>query len=176
MGSSTMGYEIAGGWGAAMAREQGEVFVMLGDGSYLMMNADIYSSVLSGHKMIVVVCDNGGFAVINRLQTFKGNRPFNNLIRDCKVKEPVFVDFAAHAAAMGAATRRVSGLTELDEALEWARGQDRTCVIAVQVAQNRWTPGDSWWDVGVPEISERAEVRAAYAEHVAERKRQRYGV
>ena len=107
MGSSTMGYEIAGGWGAAMARESGNVFVMLGDGSYLMMNSDIYSTVLTGHKMIVIVCDNGGFAVINRLADVKGNRPFNNLIADCRVKAPFAIDFAAHAAAMGAVSRRV---------------------------------------------------------------------
>src|SRR6202044_1527859 len=92
MGSSTMGYEIPGGWGAAMANSDRDTFVMLGDGSYLMMNSDIYSTVLTGHKIIVVVCDNGGFAVINRLQNGKGGVSFNNLIRDCRVKEPFAVD------------------------------------------------------------------------------------
>jgi 3D-(3,5/4)-trihydroxycyclohexane-1,2-dione acylhydrolase (decyclizing) len=176
MGSSTMGYEIAGGWGAAMAREQGEVFVMLGDGSYMMMNSDIYSSVLTGHKMMVIVCDNGGYAVINRLQTFKGNKPFNNLIRDCRVKEAFSVDFAAHAAAMGAAARKVEALSDLKPALEWAREQDRTCVLVINVASDRWTPGDAWWDVGVPEISDRQEIQSARADHMKGRDSQRVGV
>jgi len=176
MGSSTMGYEIAGGWGAAMARPDGEVFVMLGDGAYLMMNSDIYSSVLTGHKMTIVVCDNGGFAVINRLQVFKGNKPFNNLLRDCRVKEVVRMDFAAHAAAMGAAARKVENLAELPTALDWAREQGRTVVLWIAVAEDRWTPGDAWWDVGVPEVSDRDEIRAARADHVAGRTRQRVGV
>jgi 3D-(3,5/4)-trihydroxycyclohexane-1,2-dione acylhydrolase (decyclizing) len=176
MGSSTMGYELAGGWGAAMAREHGEVFVMLGDGSYMMMNSDIYSSVLSGHKMTVIVCDNGGYAVINRLQTGKGNKPFNNLIADCRVKEPFSVNFADHAASMGAAVRRVDGLAQFEDALLWARKQTRTVVISIDVASNRWVPGDAWWDVGVPEVSEREQIRAARAEHVEARKRQRNGV
>lgn len=176
MGSSTMGYEIAGGWGAAMARPEGEVFVMLGDGAYLMMNSDIYSSVLTGHKMIVVVCDNGGFAVINRLQVFKGNKPFNNLLRDCRVKQVVRMDFTAHAAAMGAAARSVENLAELPKALDWAREQDRTVVLWINVADDRWTPGDAWWDVGVPEVSERDEIRAARSDHMKGRAQQRVGV
>jgi TPP-dependent trihydroxycyclohexane-1,2-dione (THcHDO) dehydratase len=93
-----MGYEISGGWGAAMANPDRDTFVMLGDGSCLMMNSDIYSTVLTGHKIIVVVCDNGGFAVINRLQNREGGVSFNNLIRAGRVKEPFAVDFAAHAA------------------------------------------------------------------------------
>ena len=97
-----MGYEIAGGWGAKMATPDAEVIVMVGDGSYLLMNSDIYSSVLTGHKLIVVLCDNAGFAVINRLQNFKGVPSFNNLLRDCRIKSLVRVDFARHAEAMGA--------------------------------------------------------------------------
>ena len=100
-GYSCMGYEISGGWGAKMAMPDREVIVFVGDGSYLMMNSDLYSSVLSGHKLIVIVCDNGGFAVINRLQVNQGGAPFNNLLADAKVEEVVDVDFAAHAAAMG---------------------------------------------------------------------------
>jgi 3D-(3,5/4)-trihydroxycyclohexane-1,2-dione acylhydrolase (decyclizing) len=100
-GFSCMGYEIAGGSGAAIADPTRETFVMVGDGAYMMMNSDIYSSVLAGHKLIVVVCDNGGYAVINRLQNFKGGVSFNNLIKDCKVKEPFSVDYAKHAESMG---------------------------------------------------------------------------
>src|SRR5258708_11024419 len=103
-----------------MASPDADVFVLVGDGAYLMMNSDIYSTVLSGHKMIVVVCDNGGFAVINRLQQAKGVPGFNNLLTDCRVKDPAAplrVDFAKHAEAMGAAARRCERLAELEAAL-----------------------------------------------------------
>ena len=104
-GFSCMGYEIAGAWGAKMADPDRDVIAMIGDGSYLMMNSDIYSTVLTGHKLIVVVCDNGGFAVINRLQNAKGSKSFNNLIADCRIENLVEVDFAKHAASMGAHRR-----------------------------------------------------------------------
>jgi 3D-(3,5/4)-trihydroxycyclohexane-1,2-dione acylhydrolase (decyclizing) len=176
MGSSTMGYEISGGWGAAMAHPHRNTFVMLGDGSYLMMNSDVYSTVLTGHKIIVVVCDNGGFAVINRLQNGNGGVSFNNLIRDCRVKEPFSVDFAKHAESMGAIARRVEGLPDLEEAVAWAKTTDRTTVIVIATDPYEWTAGDAWWDVGVPEVSARPEIVAAHAEQAAGRARQRYGV
>ena len=105
-GFSCMGYEISGGWGARMGQAETapdkETIVFIGDGSYMMLNSDIYSSVLSGHKLIVVVCDNGGFAVINKLQNGTGNVSYNNLIRDCNLGvEPFAVDFEAHARSMG---------------------------------------------------------------------------
>ena len=103
-GFSCMGYELAAGWGHAMAKQgDGTPIVMLGDGTYMMMNSDIYSTVLSGHKMIVVVCDNGGYGVINRLQNAKGVPGFNNLIRDCRVKEPFAVDFVEERRIDGCA-------------------------------------------------------------------------
>ena len=102
-GFSCMGYEIPAGWGAAMADPTRTPIVMVGDGTYMMMNSDIYSSVLAGHKFILIVCDNGGYAVINRLQIGKGAAAFNNLIRDCRVKEPFAVDFAKHAEMHGRA-------------------------------------------------------------------------
>lgn len=175
-GFSCMGYEIAAGWGAAMADATRTPIVMVGDGTYMMMNSDIYSTVLSGHKMIVVVCDNGGYAVINRLQNGKGAASFNNLIRDCRVKEPFSVDFAKHAEAMGALTRHVESLADLGQALEWAKTTDRTTVITIVSDAFAWTPGDAWWDVGVPAVSARQEVRAAHEEQAAARKKQRVGV
>ena len=123
-GFSCMGYEISGGWGAAMALPDKDVTVFVGDGSYLMMNSDLYSSVLSGHKMIVIVCDNGGFAVINRLQVNQGGAPFNNLLADSKIVEEVRVDFAAHAAAMGCNAETVSTIDELEAA--WKRPRKPT--------------------------------------------------
>ena len=175
-GFSCMGYEIAGGWGAAMADETRTPIVMSGDGSYLMMNSDIYSSVLSGHKMIVVVCDNGGYAVIDRLQNFKGGASFNNLIKDCRVKEPFVVDFAKHAESMGALARQCESLADLEEAMDWARTNDRTTVISIATDGSAWMPGDAAWDVGVPEVSEREEVRAARTEQDQIRAGQRVGV
>jgi 3D-(3,5/4)-trihydroxycyclohexane-1,2-dione acylhydrolase (decyclizing) len=175
-GFSCMGYEIAGGWGAKMARPDSEVIVMVGDGSYLMMNSDIYSSVLTGHKLIVVVCDNGGFAVIDRLQTFKGVPSFNNLLKDCRIEQLVPVDFAKHAESMGAIAERVRSIADLERALEQAKKAARTCVIVVETDPHSWTPGDAWWDVGVPEISTRESVKSAAADHAAAKRKQRLGV
>ncbi len=175
-GFSCMGYEISAGWGAAMADPTRTPIVMVGDGTYLMMNSDIYSSVLTGHKMILIVCDNGGYAVINRLQNAKGTPGFNNLIRDCRVKEPFAVDFARHAESMGALTRHVESLAELGAAMDWAKTTDRTTVITIVSDAFTWTPGDAWWDVGVPQVSPREAVREAAREQGEGREKQRVGV
>ena len=179
-GFSCMGYEIAGGWGAAMAAAPGcETIVMVGDGSYMMMNSDIYSSVLSGHKMIVIVCDNGGHAVINRLQEFKGSPGFNCLYKDCRIADPQNfprVDWAAHARAMGAEARHCESLADFEAAFEWAKTTDRTTVLSIETDAHSWTPGDADWDVGVPEVSERGKVREARAHQEEIRHKQRRGV
>jgi 3D-(3,5/4)-trihydroxycyclohexane-1,2-dione acylhydrolase (decyclizing) len=175
-GFSCMGYEVAAGWGAAMADETRTPIVMVGDGSYMMMNSDIYSSVLTGHKMIVVICDNGGYAVINRLQNFKGVPSFNNLIKDCRVKEPFGVDFLKHAESMGALVRQADSLADLENAMDWAKGTDRTTVISITTDAHAWVPGDAAWDVGVPEISKRPEVVEARKAQDEIRAKQRIGV
>lgn len=179
-GFSCMGYEIAGAWGHAMAKDgNGTPIVMVGDGSYMMMNSDIYSSVLSGHKMIVIVCDNGGFGVINRLQTGMGVPGFNNLLKDSRVlnkDNPLHVDFAKHAEAMGALSRRCESLADLEAAMEWAQETDRTTVLTIASDAYAWTPGGADWYVGVPEVSEREAVRDARAGQEAFRKKQRRGV
>jgi 3D-(3,5/4)-trihydroxycyclohexane-1,2-dione acylhydrolase (decyclizing) len=175
-GYSCMGYEIAGAWGAKMANPDRDVIAMIGDGSYLMMNSDIYSSVLSGHKLIVILCDNGGFAVIDRLQNFKGSKSFNNLIADSRIKELVTVDFAKHAESMGALAETVHSIGELEDAFRRAKKADRTTVIVVKVQVHEWTPGDSWWETGVPEVSTRKQVRAARADHDKGKSKQRVGV
>ena len=179
-GFSCMGYEIAGGWGAAMAAAPGcDTIVMVGDGSYMMMNSDIYSSVLSGHKMIVIVCDNGGHAVINRLQEFKGSPGFNCLYKDCRIDDPDnfhCVDWAAHARAMGAEARHCESLADFEAAFEWAKTTDRTTVLSIETDAHSWTPGDADWDVGVPEVSERGKVREARAHQEEIRHKQRRGV
>ncbi len=183
-GYSTMGYEIPAGWGAAMAQEGpggvgGVPFVMVGDGTYMMMNSDIYSAALTGTKMVVVVCDNGGYAVINRLQEFKGVPGFNNLLKDCRVQNPenpLHVDFAKHAEAMGAQARHVESLADLEEALEWARGNDGPTVVSIVSDAYAWVPGDADWDVGVPEVSNHDSVNEARRAQDEIRKNQRVGV
>ncbi|NND19940.1 MAG: 3D-(3,5/4)-trihydroxycyclohexane-1,2-dione acylhydrolase (decyclizing) [Silicimonas sp.] len=179
-GFSCMGYELAGGWGHAMAKNgEGTPIVMVGDGSYMMMNSDIYSSVLSGHKMIVVVCDNGGFAVINRLQTAFGVPGFNNLLKDARVVNkdaPLHVDFAKHAESMGAHARHCEGLADLEAAMEWAQGTDRTTVLTINTDAHAWTPGGADWYVGAPEVSDSESVRKARADQEAFRAKQRQGV
>ena len=175
-GFSCMGYEIAGGWGAKLADPSRDVIVFVGDGSYLMLNSDIYSTVLTGHKMIVIVCDNGGFSVINRLQNFKGSPSFNNLLQDCKIENLQKVDFVQHATSMGALGEQVESTAELEAAFKRAKAADRTYVICIKTQPSKWTPGDAWWDVGVPEVSDREEVRKARSEHSEGQKRQRLGV
>lgn len=176
-GYSCMGYEISGAWGAAMARPRGEVFAMVGDGSYLMMNSDIYASVLSGHKMILVVCDNEGYAVIERLQTSQGGASYNNMLADSVgTGSDARVDFAAHAASMGAVTFEVQSLAEFADALTKARQATSTAVIVTKVRAKDFTEGGAFWQVGVPEVSERASVTAARASMDKGLQNQRPGV
>ncbi len=182
-GFSCMGYEIAGGWGARIAQAEQEpdkdTIVLVGDGSYLLMNSDIYSSVLTQKKLIVLVLDNGGFAVINKLQNNTGQDSFNNLIADCPtIPDPFVVDFEAHARAMGADAVTVANPAELGEAFLRAKASDKTCVIVMQVdPYDGWTTqGHAWWEVGTPQVSETASVRAKHAETEAGRDRQRQGV
>ena len=175
-GFSCMGYEIAGGWGAAMADPDRDVIAMCGDGSYLMMNSDIYSTVLSGHKMILIVCDNGGFAVINRLQEAKGSRSFNNLLENCRgERTDLRVDFAKHAESMGAIAETLDGTGDFAAALGRAKAADRTYVIVIKTHPREWTPNDAFWDVAVPEVSPRKQVRDARRDHDQARKQQRVG-
>jgi len=173
-GFSCMGYEIAGGWGAKMAMPDREVIVFVGDGSTMMLNSDLYSSVISGHKMIVIVCDNGGFAVINRLQINQGGVPFNNLLDDCNGPNTgVRVDFEMLAKAQGCNAETVQTVTELEAAMDRARASDRTYVIALQTSPYKWTEGGTYWEVGVPEVSNRTEVIEAHDEVVAGKAAQR---
>lgn len=175
-GFSCMGYEIAGGWGAAMARPDRDTIVFIGDGSYLMLNSDIYSSVLTGHKLIVIVCDNGGFSVIERLQVGKGSPAFNNRFETVRKKELVEVDFAKHAEAMGAIAETVTGIGDLEAAFRRAKQNDRTTVIVLKTDPHIWTPGDAWWETGVPEVNERDSVKKALQDHIDGKARQRVGV
>ena len=182
-GFSCMGYEIAGAWGARIAQSEREpeqdTITFCGDGSYLMLNSDIYSSVLSQKKLIVLLLDNGGFAVINKLQNNTGNESFNNLIKDCPtVPEPFGVDFAAHAASMGATSEKVSNPEELGAAFKRAKASDKTYVIVMDVdAYEGWTTeGHAWWEVGTPHITDDDRVREAHVDWESSRSKQRRGV
>jgi 3D-(3,5/4)-trihydroxycyclohexane-1,2-dione acylhydrolase (decyclizing) len=174
-GHSCMGYEIAGGLGVKMARPAREVIVMVGDGSYLMLNAEIATSVMLRRKLIVVILDNRGFGCINRLQQAVGGAPFNNLLVDCVPEgaDVPRIDFAAHAAAMGAQAENVTGIAGLEAALQRARASAQTYVIALETDPAHTTAeGGCWWEVAVPEVSARAEVNAARAQYGADKRRQ----
>jgi len=182
-GFSCMGYEIAGAWGARIAQSEREpdqdVITFCGDGSYMMLNSDIYSSVLSQKKLIVLVLDNGGFAVINKLQNNTGNESFNNLLADCPtIPEPFGVDFVAHATAMGAAAEKVANPAELAEAFRRAKVSEKTYVIVMDVdPYEGWTTqGHAWWEVGKPQVPDSAKVRDAHEDWESSRHKQRQGV
>ncbi|MCI0510472.1 3D-(3,5/4)-trihydroxycyclohexane-1,2-dione hydrolase [Chromohalobacter marismortui] len=176
-GFSCMGYEIAGGMGVKMARPEREVFVMIGDGSYLMHNSELATSVMLGHKLIVVVLDNRGFGCINRLQHATGGAGFNNLLEDCRTvpEGAPKTDFAAHARALGCQAESVGGIAALEAALVRARQASSTYVIALDTDPLPSTAeGGAWWDVAVPEVSEREEVKTAYRGYVEAKARQHH--
>jgi 3D-(3,5/4)-trihydroxycyclohexane-1,2-dione acylhydrolase (decyclizing) len=161
-GYSCMGYEIAGGLGVKMAHPDREVIVMVGDGSYLMMNSEIATSVMLGRKLTIVVLDNRGFGCINRLQRATGGESFNNLLQHAEHVTLPEIDFAAHAASLGARATKVDSLSDLENALREARGADRTSVIVLDTDPLKSTDaGGHWWDVAVPEVSTRSAVNAA---------------
>ncbi len=178
-GFSCMGYEIAAGWGNKIARPEHESIVMVGDGSYLMMNSDIYSSVLTGHKMIVVVCDNGGFAVIRKLQTNTGNTAFNNQLEDCTTERDYplpRVDFVSHAKGLGALAEKVTQLSDFEEAFARAKAADRTYVLVVDIDDTKWSTCDAWWEVGLAQETDNPSIIDARDNWEKGRKHQRRGV
>ncbi len=174
-GYSCMGYEIAGGLGVKMARPQQEVIVMVGDGSYLMMNSEIATSVMLGYKLIIVVLDNRGFGCIQRLQLASGSPRFNYLLDDCVTPSgaaPV-IDFAQHARSLGADGVRVVNIAALKDALRLARSASRTQVVVIDTTHTRTTDdGGCWWEVPIPEVSGRVEVNVARAAYLVAKKDQ----
>ena len=161
-GFSCMGYEIAGAIGIKMARPDADVICMLGDGSYMMANSELATAVMMGIKITLVITDNRGYGCINRLQRATGGAGFNNLLDQSYHKVPSAIDFAAHAGSMGAQAIKVRSITELESALADANGAEVTTAIVIDT--DPWPSteaGGTWWDVGVPEVSARAEVQAA---------------
>ncbi|PZM17033.1 3D-(3,5/4)-trihydroxycyclohexane-1,2-dione acylhydrolase (decyclizing) [Rhizobium tubonense] len=165
-GFSCMGYELAGGLGAKMARPDKDVVVMVGDGSYMMLNSEIATSVMLGLKLNIVLLDNRGYGCINRLQMGTGGANFNNLLKDSRHEVMPEIDFRAHAESMGAISVKVASIAELEQAIEASRNNDRTSVFVIDTDPLITTDeGGHWWDVAVPEVSPRKQVneaRAAY--------------
>ena len=160
-GYSCMGYEIAGGLGVKLAAPEREVVVMVGDGSYLMLNSEIATSVALGAKLIVVLLDNRGFGCINRLQQATVGEKFNNLLPGVPQ-----IDFRAHAESLGAIAEKAANSSELEAALGRAIGADRTTVIVIDTDPERSTEaGGAWWDVPVAEVSQRGAVRTARTDY-----------
>ena len=167
-GYSCMGYEIAGGLGVKLADPSREVVVMVGDGSYLMMNSEIATSVMLGLRLTIVLLDNGGFGCIDRLQRATGGAGFNNLLVDARHTALPAIDFRAHAESLGAIAEQVVTPADLEDAVRRARSAPRTTVIVIATDPRASTQaGGHWWDVAVPEVSARAEVRAARAAYEA---------
>jgi len=170
-GYSCMGYEIAGALGVKLALPEREVIVMVGDGSYLMLNSEIATSVRLGARLIIVLLDNGGFGCIERLQGATGNASFNNLLPEAQGAGGG-LDLVAHARSLGAHASRVRDLAGLAAALAVARKADRTAVLVIETdSAASTTAGGHWWDVAVPEVSERAAVRAARGRYDKARRR-----
>jgi 3D-(3,5/4)-trihydroxycyclohexane-1,2-dione acylhydrolase (decyclizing) len=161
-GYSCMGYEIAGGLGVKLAQPDREVFVVVGDGSYLMMNSEIATAVMLGKKLTLVILDNRGYACINRLQRATGGESFNNLLRDARHEVLPDIDFVAHARSLGAQAMKANSIAELETALIAARAASTTQAIVIDTDPiNTTDAGGAWWDVAVPEVSTRAAVNQA---------------
>ena len=179
-GYSCMGYEIAGGLGVKMAAPDREVYVMVGDGSYLMLHTEIVTSIQEGLKLTIVLLDNGGFGCIRGLQTSAGTPPFGN---DLRFREPatgrlsgptVPVDFVKNAESLGAVAFHAPDRASLERALAAAAAETRTVLIAVPIDPDARVPSyESWWDVPVAEVSAQPGVQAALADYRAAREKQR---
>jgi 3D-(3,5/4)-trihydroxycyclohexane-1,2-dione acylhydrolase (decyclizing) len=176
-GFSCMGYEFSGGWGAAMERMVSKpgstVYTMGGDGSFMMLPMDVYSAALTGTDVTFMVCDNGGFNVIERLQIGHGAASFKTMLADIDHPTPPQLDFAAIATGMGAQAHRVTSLVELETTLREIKGVRGTHVVVIEVAKHRWSEGNSFWEVGVPEVTHRPAVDEARKELREGKSRQR---
>ena len=175
-GFSCMGYEISGALGIKMANPNKEVIAFVGDGSYLLNNSDIYSSVITSNKLIIILCDNGGHAVINRLQLFKGGKEFNCLFESSKAPNLVNINFAKHAESMGAKSEEVLTIAELEEAFKRAKKSKVTYLISIKTHGYQWLEGSSYWESPTLEIPNTKENEEALKLHKEGKSKQRQGV
>ena len=173
-GFSCMGYEIAGAMGIKMAQPERDVMCFTGDGTYMMANSEMATAAMMGMSFTVVVTDNRGFGCINRLQMGTGGAEFNNLFEHAVGGENSNIDFAKHAESMGATSVKVGSISELEDALSRRESIKGPYVIVIDTDPYPSTePGGTWWEVGVPEVSDRPEVNAAHAGYVENKKTQR---
>jgi len=159
-----------------MARPDAEVIVMVGDGSYMMLNSELATSKLLGLKLIVVILDNRGYGCIERLQIKAGGASFNNMLDDCVPEggDSSTIDLAMHARGMGVNAVHVKDVSELKTAMRSAREARTTQVIVIDTTHTRITEeGGCWWDVGIPEVSSREKVRDAYTQYRVKKGSQR---
>lgn len=178
-GYSCMGYEIAGGLGVKMAAPDREVYVLVGDGSYLMMAQEIVTSLQEGLKLNIVVLDNHGFSSIGGLSRACGNRGMGTEYRYRRGAayegDLIRVDFAANAASLGAFAVRARTREEFAQALAEGRKQPKTSVVVVETAIDQRVPGyESWWDVPIAEVSEVESVRAARQSYEQNRRKEKF--
>ncbi len=176
-GYSCMGYEIAGAWGAALAYKAagrvGNVISMVGDGSYLMLNSEILSAVNSGISIIYILCDNKGFAVIQRLQTSNGSKSFRTMFDDSDLAKPFDVDFVAHAKSMGANAKKIT-LESLKNEFIAAKSHTGVSVLVIDTHPSKWTEGGAFWEVGVSGSSNEPEIKSAYSRQVEGKAKRRF--
>jgi 3D-(3,5/4)-trihydroxycyclohexane-1,2-dione acylhydrolase (decyclizing) len=161
-GFSCMGYEVAGAMGIKMAAPEKDVICMVGDGSYMMANSELATAVMMGIPFTVVLTDNRGYGCINRLQKATGGAPFNNLLDDSYHVNPADIDFVAHAGSMGAIAKKAGSIAELETMMADAKTATRPTVIVIDTDPMPGTgAGGTWWEVAVPEVSDRKEVNEA---------------
>ncbi len=175
-GFSCMGYEISGALGIKMAKPDQDVVVFVGDGSYLLHNSDIYSSVLYDKKLIILVCDNGGHMVINRLQLAKGGKEYICNLRAARAKNLLFVDFESHAKSMGANAETVKSTSELEVAFKRAKASDKTYVIVMETHGYEWLDGTAFWESPTLMDADTENKKIALKEHMEGKGNQRKGV
>ena len=180
-GNSCMGYEIAGGLGVKMAEPAREVYVLVGDGSYLMMSAEIVTTIQEGYKLNIILLNNYGFSSIGGLSQAVGSGGFGTDYRARRAESGQLdgarleVDFAANAASLGAHAIRARTRGDLQGALEKTRSEERTTVIVIEVDKEMRVPGyESWWDVPVAQVSEAESVKRAREAYDEAVKRERY--
>lgn len=175
-GFSCMGYEISGALGIKMAKPDQDVVVFLGDGSYLLSNSDIYSSVLYDQKLIIVVCDNGGHMVINRLQLAKGGKEYICNLRSARAKNLQFVDFENHSRSLGANAETVNSTSELEAAYKRAKDSDKTYVIVIKTHGYEWLEGSAFWESPTLQDPLTKENKEALSDFQGGKDKQRKGV
>ncbi|OAS14282.1 3D-(3,5/4)-trihydroxycyclohexane-1,2-dione acylhydrolase (decyclizing) [Paenibacillus oryzisoli] len=170
-GFSCMGYEVSGAFGAALAEQEREVYAIVGDGSYLMLHSELVTSLQEGQKFTILLFDNHGFQCIHNLQRSQGSEGFGNEFRYREAGTRRLtgsympIDFAAHARSLGAKSYKATNPEELKAALLQAKQETVTTLIEIPVVPGTNTGGyESWWNVGVPEVSESAKVVAAHEE------------